>query len=112
MNPRAQVTHAKTRLSASGEYVPTAQEMSALKRNLEAWFRSQGLTKAAAITYASLAFRDDDGATLESSTGDGAMPGAERRDAAKDLPHVRDRLDALADTLLAGTIQRKLSSVR
>ena len=32
MNPRATVMHAKTRLSAAGEYVPTAQELSIVNK--------------------------------------------------------------------------------
>ena len=63
MNPRAQVTHAKTRLSAAGEYVPTVQELATVKRELESWFRGRGFSKAAAIAYASMAFREDDGVT-------------------------------------------------
>lgn len=74
MNPRAQILHAKTRLSAAGEYVPTTQELATLKRELEGWLRSQGFSKAAAITYASKAFSYD-GATPEyEAVTDGVMP--------------------------------------
>lgn len=112
MNPRAQVAHAKTRLSAAGEYVPTAQEVGTLKRNLEAWLRSQGLSKAAAITYASAAFRDDDGVMPELSPGNGVMPDPERRDAVQETAHAEDRLKKLADAMLAQMINRKVTLVR
>jgi hypothetical protein len=75
MNPRATVTMAKTRLSAAGEYVPTVQELAAIKRELEAWFRSRGFTKAAAKAYASITFGD--GATPEPEViENGATPEA------------------------------------
>lgn len=87
MNPRAQVMHAKTRLSAAGEYVPTVQELSTIKRELESWFRSRGFSKAAAVAYASLAFRDD-GAIPETQGDDGAMP----EDVIKSANDVLDRI--------------------
>jgi hypothetical protein len=62
-------------LSAAGEYVPTVQELAAIKRELEAWFRSRGFTKAAAKAYASITFGD--GATPEPEViENGATPEA------------------------------------
>jgi len=107
MNPRAQVAHAKTRLSAAGEYVPTTQELSALKRRLEAWLRGEGLSKASAISYASMAFRDDDGATPELSPADGVMPEGERRDAGQDTVLAK-RVEDIADRMLANLINRRV----
>lgn len=103
MNPRATVTHAKTRLSAAGEYVPTAQELSAVKRELESWFRSRGFSKAAAVAYASMAFRDD-GATPEEQADDGAMP-EDVKEAA-----LAGRLDEVTDAMLASLLTRKLKA--
>ena len=42
MNPKAQITHAKSRLSERGEYVPDVDEISALKRELEQILRLKG----------------------------------------------------------------------
>lgn len=109
MNPRAQVAHAKTRLSASGEYVPTSQELTTLKRSLETWFRSKGLSRAAAITYASMAFRDESSETLGASPGNGETPEPEQREAVQEQAQVEDRLTKLADEMLAQMIHRKLN---
>jgi phage prohead protease, HK97 family len=95
MNPRAQVSHAKTRLSAAGEYVPTTKELSNVKRELETWFKARGFSKAAATTYASMAFKDDEGATLKASLlEDGATPDADEVALAKRLAEVADGLTA------------------
>lgn len=72
MNPRAQITHAKTRLSAGGEYVPTAEELAVLKRELEHWFRGRGMSKSAARAYASMAFSDGSGVTPGTSDDEGS----------------------------------------
>jgi len=103
MNPRATVTHAKTRLSAAGEYVPTTHELSAVKRELESWFRCRGFSKAAANAYASMAFRDD-GVTPKSQADNGATPEA-------DESELADRLGNVVDAMLADMIARKTSAL-
>lgn len=106
MNPSAQVLHAKTRLSAAGEFVPSAPEIAALKRKLEGWLRSQGLSKAAAIMYASQAFQVGD---IEDAptTGDVETTEAERRDAVEDV-ELAKRLDNMANAMLADIFNRSL----
>jgi HK97 family phage prohead protease len=101
MNPRATVQHAKTRLSASGEYVPTVKELATVKRELESWFQGRGFSKSAAVTYASLAFRDD-GAIPEALADDGVIPEEAKDDA------LAGRLSEVADAMLANLLTRKL----
>lgn len=108
MNPRAQVAHAKSRLSAVGEYVPTEREMALLKRDLEHWFRGRGFTKAAAVGYASAAFSGDDGATPDAPIGYGATPDTERRDAGSEVELVGKKLGGIAEAMLADMMLRRL----
>lgn len=68
MNPKANIVHAKSRLSERGEYVPTTDELAALKRDTEAFFRSKGFSKNLAIAYVSNLFKES-GATLDQKTG-------------------------------------------
>lgn len=103
MNPRAQVTMAKTRLSAAGEYVPTAQELAGVKRELESWFRSRGFTKTAACTYASLAFRDDVAITKVRPVN---VVITEDSEAA-----LAERLGNVADSILAAVISQKVKHI-
>src|SRR5574341_266595 len=42
MNPKAQIAHVKSRLSARGEYIPTDKEFAELKRDAERYLRSRG----------------------------------------------------------------------
>lgn len=136
MNPKAQVVHAKSRLSATGEYVPTAREMAIIKRDLERWLRARGFPKALAVAYASAAFSVDGPVTDESiivigdetKSGDetpatpdesnGATPDGEKRDASRE-PRVSEefralqrqlaeRLNGVSSGLLAGVIRQKL----
>lgn len=58
MNPKAQIVHAKSRLSERGEYVPNTDEMATLKRDCEKFLRSKGLSKQLAIKYASNLFKE------------------------------------------------------
>lgn len=101
MNPRATVTMAKTRLSAAGEYVPTAQEMTSLKRELERWFRSRGLSKDAAIAYASKALGDV--VTTEPTRANVVTTDGEAE--------LADRLSDVADAMLAALISRKANAI-
>jgi HK97 family phage prohead protease len=65
MNPKAEIQHVKSRLSAKGEYVPTVAEMAMVKRDLEQWLRGRGFSRALATKYASNVFKDS-GAMPES----------------------------------------------
>lgn len=58
MNPRAQIAHVKSRLSARGEYVPTENELAELKRDTERFFMNRGVNKRNAMKFASNIFKD------------------------------------------------------
>jgi len=66
MNPLADVTHAKSRLSENGEYVP---EMAEFKRKCEQFFREQGISKKNAITFASNMFKASIGVSPDEAGG-------------------------------------------
>lgn len=57
MNPKAQIVHAKARLSANGEYVPRDDELAQLKRDVEQFLRSKGFSKTLSKTYVSNLFK-------------------------------------------------------
>jgi len=52
MNPKAQIAHVKSRLSARGEYVPTDKELAELKRDAERHLRSKGFSRVLAMQCA------------------------------------------------------------
>ena len=56
MNPKAQIQHVKSRLSALGEYVPREDEMAELKRECERFLRAKGFSKKMARQYAANLF--------------------------------------------------------
>lgn len=58
MNPKAQIQHVKSRLSAIGEYVPRDDEMVELKRETEHFFRNKGLSRKMARQYVNNLFND------------------------------------------------------
>jgi HK97 family phage prohead protease len=67
MNPKAQVAHVKSRLSARGEYVPDDRELAELKRDTERYLRSRGFSRNMATQCAKNLFYElDPSATLES----------------------------------------------
>jgi hypothetical protein len=67
MNPKAQIAHVKSRLSARGEYVPTDKELAELKRDAERYLRSRGFSSNMAKQCAKNIFQEFDfSATLES----------------------------------------------
>jgi len=49
MNPMAQIAHTKARLSASGEYVPTDEEIAYLKRDAEGFLQGKGIPRKLAM---------------------------------------------------------------
>lgn len=68
MNPKAQIAHVKSRLSAIGEYVPSDAEIAELKRDAERFLRSKGLSRKLSMQHASDLLEDlfDSSATPES----------------------------------------------
>ena len=58
MNPKAQIVHAKSRLSERGEYVPTHDEIAILKRDCEQFLRSKGFSRKLAVMYTSNLFKE------------------------------------------------------
>lgn len=58
MNPKAQIVHAKSRLSERGEYVPTFDEIALLKRDCEQFFYAKGFSRKLAKVYVSNLFRE------------------------------------------------------
>ena len=56
MNPKAQIAHAKSRLSAQGEYVPTIEQVALFKRDAEAFLRGRGFSRKLAVTCAANLF--------------------------------------------------------
>lgn len=58
MNPRAQIAHAKSRLSDRGEYVPTNDEIAYLRRDVEQFLRKKGFSKNLSKLYVSNMFRE------------------------------------------------------
>lgn len=78
MNPLADVTHAKSRLTDRGEYVP---ELAEFKRKCEQFFRDEGISKNTARLFVSNMFAiksgetlDDPGETLESKDTETEQP--------------------------------------
>jgi len=73
MNPKAQIQHVKSRLSAIGEYVPREDELAELKRECERFLRGKGFSKKMACRYAANLFNGS-GEIPEPKTGPGATP--------------------------------------
>lgn len=69
MNPKAQIQHVKSRLSAMGEYVPTDEEVAEAKRDAERFLRNKGFSRKMAMQCASNLFSEllDPSVMLESS---------------------------------------------
>lgn len=91
MNPLAQVTHVKSRLSASGEYVPTVREFEKL-------LRDAGCSRKIAKVMIAKLFDDDD------SSG---MLGSHQRDAGNDeLESLKAALMRNADRYYGAALTR------
>lgn len=75
MNPKAQIQHVKSRLSARGEYVPTESELAELKRDTERFLRGRGMSRKTALQCAANLFQDlfDSEATSEPKDDHSAM---------------------------------------
>jgi len=89
MNPLAQVAHAKSQLSAMGEYVPTAREF-------ERTLRDVGCSQKVAKTIISKVFEGEER----------DAPEPEPEDEGRD---VLDALDSLKDALIARQIEDALT---
>lgn len=71
MNPKAQITHVKSRLSAKGEYVPDNKELAEFKRDAERYLCSRGFSKRMAMMCAKNIFQEiDPGASPDSPKDD------------------------------------------
>lgn len=106
MNPKAEIEHVKSRLSANGEYVPTVAEMAMVKRELEQWFRGKGMSRALATKYVSNAFKDAS-ATLDTEQDeDGVIPDVSQRDADEE---VAKALQEFADRLALENISKRIA---
>ena len=57
MNPRAQITHAKSRLSERGEYVPKDEEIAELKRDIGRFLQTKGFSRRAAMAVVADLFK-------------------------------------------------------
>lgn len=77
MNPLADVTHAKSRLSERGEYVP---ELAEFKRKCEEFFRSQGISRNNAETFVSNMFKASTAVIAEE---DGVIPDEHEKESGK-----------------------------
>lgn len=60
MNPKAQIAHVKSRMSARGEYVPNDKELAELKRDAERYLRGRGFSRAMAMQCAKNLFHEFD----------------------------------------------------
>lgn len=103
MNPLAQVSAVKTRLSVTGEYVPTPRE-------LEKEFRRIGCSKSASRRMISKIY-DGSGETLEpdeEETGETLVESQPDRCEADEEAKLIERLQELSDSLLADRVRRKL----
>lgn len=87
MNPLAQVTHAKSRLSAAGEYVPTVREF-------ERHLRDVGCSQKVAKTLIARMFDDSNG-----------MSGGQQRDAGNDDTEIEQAVQAVNDLIVASMIR-------
>jgi len=65
MNPKAQIVHAKSRLSERGEYVPTEDEIAEIKRDCEHFLRTKGFSRRAAIAGTGELFKGLTSETLD-----------------------------------------------
>jgi len=94
MNPLAQVAHVKSRLSATGEYVPTPREF-------ERHLRSGGCSQRTAKILMSKMF--------DSAFETNAMSGSRTRDVEQADDDVTRAAKALADRFLAEFVRQRLS---
>jgi hypothetical protein len=114
MNPKARINAVKAHLYASGV------SLTDLKRELEQWFRTKGLSKSQSTAFASRAFAPDEiseidfGATLKlDDKGDesGAMLDESRRDAG-EAEELESAAKALQQSLRDESISREVSETK
>lgn len=112
MNPKAQVVHVKSRLSAKGEYVPDPAE---IKREVEHILRVKGFSRNDARMMVGNIFKDigfsetlnpgETGATPEEKNEPGATPESDDL----SLSDLEGRVQKHIDSLTAGIINTRLS---
>lgn len=108
MNPKAKINAVKALLHKNGV------GLTEFKRQLEQWFRDQGLTKSQCVTLASRALADDEISDFdfgamprpdENGGDSGAMPDKPRRDAGEANGEAERAAKALADKVLASCLR-------
>lgn len=113
MNPKAKINSVKALLHKRGI------GLTDLKRELEQWFRSQGLTKSQAVALASRALADD-GSELdfgamprpgENGDGPGEKPGESRRDAGEANGEMERAAKALLELVEFQTLTARLPKI-
>lgn len=116
MNPKAQIVHAKSRLSERGEYVPTTDELAGLKRDLEHFLRGKGLNKQLAKVYVSNTFKEHTGATptapSETLSEDELITEAELQLAMESIkgetPDILKRLQSLSSDMANNSLNAEM----
>ena len=73
MNPKAEITSLKSRLSQKGEYVPDEDELAEIKRDCEVFLRHKGWSRRAAKAGVSNLFKEFTSGMLDDSSDDSVM---------------------------------------
>jgi len=104
MNPKAQIAHAKSRLSERGENVFNGDELAAFKRDLESYFRNKGFSKNLAKMYVGNVFKDQTGAMPDdpdAMSEDELLASAyeelELQDNAGEMPSIVKQLESMIE---------------
>jgi hypothetical protein len=96
MNPLAQVAHAKSRLSAHGEYVPTPREFERILREV-------GCSHSVSKRIVSKMFEDDE---PREEGGVYSITGSMARDEPDEAEQMRRAAKALEERLLVASMYR------
>lgn len=115
MNPKAQIVHAKARLSERGEYVPNGDELALLKRDCEQFFRTKGFSKNLAKMYVGNLFKDQIGETpkdpdamSEEEMLTAAYEELELETNSGEMPDIVKKLDSLINTIKDDTLAQEM----
>jgi HK97 family phage prohead protease len=113
MNPKAQVAHVKSRLSAKGEYVPTDSEIAELKRDTERFLRGKGLSRKLSMSYAASAVENlfDDSATLASEEDPSATL-VQKSSATPDEIEINTGLTDFMNRQIIYDLEKRLAKLR
>lgn len=104
MNPKAQIAHVKSRLSARGEYVPDDKELAELKRDAERFLCSRGFSKRMAMVCAANLFHEFGLGVTPAPDDQRGDPGGQKQSTPSATP---DELEVLAG--LTGFREKQLS---